>query len=66
MPVSQQNFREPNLFGHVYDGNESDDGYAVCSACHHREDTTEAAKPCKGTMLGRKLLRLGSSSASNK
>lgn len=58
MPTEQQNFREPDLFGHVYDGQKADDGYAVCSACDCRENTEVAAQPCKGTMVGRGFIRL--------
>lgn len=56
MCCSQQRFQEPNLFGHVYDGQTPpDDGYAVCTACGCRENTLEAAKPCPETMVGRRL-----------
>ncbi len=54
----QQNFREPNLFGHVYDGSSNTEGYAVCSACRCIENTDEAARACEGTSLGRKLIEL--------
>ncbi|MHA2279908.1 MAG: hypothetical protein ACXAC5_03400 [Promethearchaeota archaeon] len=55
---SQQKFREPNPFGHVYDGKFSSDGYAVCSACNCQENTSEAARSCTETMLGRTLIEL--------
>ena len=55
---SQQKFMEPNLFGHVYDGQKSEDGYAICSACDCQENTQKATLPCEGTMLGRKLSSL--------
>lgn len=60
MGTGQQKFREPDLGGHVYDGQVSAEGYAVCSACHCHENTKAAANPCTGTMLGKHLTRLSS------
>lgn len=56
MTASQLKFRQPDQFGHVYDG-KVQDGYAVCSACDSVENTSEAASPCTGTFLGNKLTK---------
>lgn len=56
--ATQQNFRQPNMHGHVYDGKKTDTGYAMCSACRCVETSIGAAQPCKVTALGRKLTDL--------
>jgi len=60
MSCSQQSFREPNLFGHVYgkDPSLNSDGYGICLACRCKENTDATVVPCTGTMLGRKLAKL--------
>jgi len=49
MNTTAQSIKQPNKYGHQYDGQyKTVSGYAVCSACGCHENTNESIAQCPG------------------